>query len=127
MRSKVNIQVSVSESNVDHLGVWGLSPRGWGNLYNSQLIWHHPTHILYRSNAHSYGCSFRPTQNICQYGAYYHNKHAKNASLIFASCNLRQAQIPHVEDYFFFLRIVVFSSIYKGFDAFCVRNCYDPI
>nr|DAE05865.1 MAG TPA: hypothetical protein [Podoviridae sp. ctWeH21] len=32
-----------------------------------------------------------------------------------------------MEDYFFFLRIVVFPSIYKGFVSFCVRFRYDPI
>ena len=55
-------------------------------------------------NAHSYGWSFDQHKIYVSMDAYYHTKLAKNASLIFALCQLRQAQFPIGDFYFFFLK-----------------------
>ena len=113
-----------SESNVGHLGVWGLSPRGWGNLYTHNLSGTIRHTFCCRSNAHTYGWSFDQHKIYVSMGAYYHNKHAKNASLIFALCQLRQAQFPIGEDYFFFLKFLK-SSFSSVFIRVLMQNRYE--
>ena len=112
MRSKVNIHVSVSESNVDHLGVWGVVPNMMRKpLHSTTYLAPSDTHFVVGQTPTPTGGHFDQHKIYVSMGAYYHNKHAKNASLIFALCQLRQAQFPYVEDYFFFLKSS-FSSVF---------------
>lgn len=113
--------VSVSDQRISRYMGFGVSPRGRGNLYIHNLSGTIRHTFCCRSNAHSYGWSFAPHKIYVSMDAYYHNKHAKNASLIFAPCHLRQAQIPHVEDYFFFLE----SSFSPVFIRVFVQNRYE--
>ncbi|UVX36069.1 MAG: hypothetical protein [Bacteriophage sp.] len=86
-------------------------------LHSTTYLSPSDTHFVVGQTPTPTGGHFDPHKIYVSMDAYYHTKHAKNASLIFASCQLRQAQFPIGDFYFFFLRIIVFFSVYKGFDA----------
>lgn len=82
------------------------------------------THFVVGQTPTPTGGHFDQHKIYVSMGAYYHNKHAKNASLIFALCQLRQAQFPYVEDYFFFLKFLK-SSFSSVFIRVFVQNRYE--
>nr|DAM04546.1 MAG TPA: hypothetical protein [Caudoviricetes sp.] len=73
-------------------------------LHSTTYLAPSDTHFVVGRNAHSYGWSFDQHKIYVSMDAYYHTKLAKNASLIFALCQLRQAQFPIGDFYFFFLK-----------------------
>ena len=97
--------VSVSDQRISRYMGLGLVPNMMRKpLHSTTYLAPSDTHFVVGRNAHSYGWSFDQHKIYVSMDAYYHTKLAKNASLIFALCQLRQAQFPIGDFYFFFLK-----------------------